>query len=231
MSAKILLIEDENDIRQMLKFSLESQGYEVLEAADGESGFRQAYQHKPDLILLDWMLPNVSGIDVLKQIRQQVTLHNIPVIMVTAKGEELDQVMGLDTGADDYVVKPFSPKTLISRIQAILRRTQEQLGVAREVIRVGQLTLDLTSHEVKYADSSIHLGPTEFRFLHFLITHPNRVYSRAQLLQNIWGDYIVIEPRTVDVHIRRLRKALEPFGIEETIQTVRSSGYKFVPQE
>ncbi|MBF6057186.1 MULTISPECIES: phosphate regulon transcriptional regulator PhoB [Thiomicrorhabdus] len=222
----ILIIEDEAAIRDMLKFTLNSSGYQVLEAENAEEGGKIALDTQPDLILLDWMLPGISGVSLAQRLKQSDKTAAIPVIMLTARGEEEDQVKGFDAGADDYVVKPFSPRALVARVQAQLRRqTVDKKNSDR--LEVGRMTLDLSSHRFFVDDNEIKLGPTEFKLVQFFISHPNRVYSRAQLLDQVWGVNIVVEERTVDVHIRRLRKLLEPVEVADYIQTIRGAGYRF----
>jgi two-component system phosphate regulon response regulator PhoB len=225
MKGKILIVEDEAAIREMLGYTLMKEGYACLEAADVEQARALINKDRPDLILLDWMLPGISGIDYARRLRSDSDTQDIPIIMLTAKGEETDKVRGLDTGVDDYMTKPFSTKELLARLRAVLRRytADTQQGV----IEVGGLVLDPDTYRVTANDQTIEISPTEFKLLHFFITHPERVYSRAQLLDHVWGQNIYVEERTVDVHIRRLRKTLEPFGYDKYIQTVRSVGYRF----
>jgi two-component system phosphate regulon response regulator PhoB len=201
------------------------EGYVCDEAADVEQASRLIQNNKPDLILLDWMLPGVSGIDYARRLRCDMDTQNIPIIMLTARGEESDKVRGLDTGVDDYVTKPFSTKELLARLRAVMRRytTADQKGI----IEIGGLVLDPDTYRVTAQDEIIEISPTEFKLLHFFITHPERVYSRAQLLDHVWGQNVYVEERTVDVHIRRLRKTLEPYNFDKFIQTVRSVGYRF----
>jgi two-component system phosphate regulon response regulator PhoB len=223
---KILIIEDEAAIRDMLKFTLSSADFEVLEAPNAEQGWQLVIREHPDLILLDWMLPGVSGVSLAQRIRQNDKTRSIPLIMLTARSEEDDQVEGFEAGADDYVVKPFSPRALMARIRALLRR-QDSESLGEEVICAGKMELDLSSHRFSVGDQEVKLGPTEFKLVHFFISHPNRVYTRAQLLDQVWGENVVVEERTVDVHIRRLRKLLEPVEVADYIQTIRGSGYRF----
>ncbi len=225
MKGKILIVEDESAIREMLGYTLMKEGYACEEAADTDEARRLIEQDRPDLILLDWMLPGVSGIDYARRLRSESETQNIPIIMLTARGEEADKVRGLDTGVDDYVTKPFSTRELLARLRAVLRRyaTADQQGI----IEIGGLVLDPDTYRVSANDQIIEISPTEFKLLHFFITHPERVYSRAQLLDHVWGQNVYVEERTVDVHIRRLRKTLEPFGFDKFIQTVRSVGYRF----
>ncbi len=223
MSRRVLVVEDETPIREMLCFVLEQNGFEPIEAADFAQGVAQVVEPFPDLILLDWMLPGGSGF--IKQMKQDELTRQIPIIMLTARGEEEDKVRGLEVGADDYITKPFSPKELTARLKAVIRRAVPT--ATEEVIEVQGLKLDPVSHRVTVNEQALDLGPTEFRLLHFFMTHPERVYSREQLLNNVWGTNVYVEDRTVDVHIRRLRKAVSLAGHDELIQTVRGSGYRF----
>jgi two-component system phosphate regulon response regulator PhoB len=223
---KILVVEDERAIREMLAFNLSRAGYQVLPAADGREARAAIADGFPDLVLMDWMLPDVSGLELTRQLKRDPQTKEIPVIMLTARVEEDDRVAGLDGGADDYIVKPFSPRELLARIRAALRRSTVAEG---EVVSVGELKLDAASHEVSVGDAEIALGPTEYRLLEFFMHHPDRVYSRAQLLDRVWGGNVYVEERTVDVHIRRLRKALTPSGYDRLIRTVRGAGYRFSP--
>lgn len=222
---KILIIEDEEAIRDMLGYALMKEGYICKEANDVEQARTTLEGERPNLILLDWMLPGMSGIDYARRLRTVPETRDIPIIMLTAKGEEADKVRGLETGADDYITKPFSTKELIARVKAVLRRysNAEQSGI----VEVEGLTLDPETYRVSANDQIIDISPTEFKLLHFFIGHPERVYSRSQLLDQVWGENVYVEERTVDVHIRRLRKTLEPFGFDKFIQTVRSVGYRF----
>ena len=225
MSRRVLVVEDETPIREMLCFVLEQNGFEPIEAADFAQGVAQVVEPFPDLILLDWMLPGGSGIQFIKQMKQDELTRQIPIIMLTARGEEEDKVRGLEVGADDYITKPFSPKELTARLKAVIRRAVPT--ATEEVIEVQGLKLDPVSHRVTVNEQALDLGPTEFRLLHFFMTHPERVYRREQLLNNVWGTNVYVEDRTVDVHIRRLRKAVSLAGHDELIQTVRGSGYRF----
>ena len=225
MSATILVVEDEPGIQEVLKFNLGHQGHDVIVAADAEEALGLLRGALPDLILLDWMLPGMSGIDLAKRIRGDTRLKGIPIIMLTARTEERDKIQGLDTGADDYITKPFSPRELMARLKAVLRRRAPQ--ITEDPVEVEGLRLDPLSHRVFGNQKPLDLGPTEFRLLHFLMTHPERVYSRSQLLDQVWGDHVFVEERTVDVHIRRLRSALEGTGHDRLIQTVRGAGYRF----
>ena len=225
MKGKILIIEDESAIREMLGYTLMKEGYTCAEAVDAEQANALVQNEKPDLILLDWMLPGMSGIDYARRLRGDSVTQDIPIIMLTARGEEADKVRGLDTGVDDYVTKPFSTRELLARLRAVLRRysNEGQQGV----VEIDGLRLDADTYRVTARNEIIEISPTEFKLLHFFIIHPERVYSRAQLLDHVWGQNVYVEERTVDVHIRRLRKTLEPFGFDRYIQTVRSVGYRF----
>lgn len=225
MSRRILVVEDEAPIRDMLCFVLEQNGYQPYTADSFDAALNQLVEPYPDLVLLDWMLPGGSGIQIAKKIKQHDVTRNIPIIMITARGEEEDKVRGLEVGADDYVTKPFSPKELMARIKAVIRRVAPTS--LDDVIEVQGLRLDPISHRVSAADQALDMGPTEFRLLHFFMTHPERVYSREQLLDHVWGTNVYVEDRTVDVHIRRLRKAISPSGHDRLVQTVRGSGYRF----
>jgi two-component system phosphate regulon response regulator PhoB len=224
----ILTVEDERPIREMVKLSLEKAGFNVLEAADGEQAMIRITDHRPDLVLVDWMLPGMSGIELARRLKGNEATTEIPIIMVSARGEEEDKIRGLEIGADDYVAKPFSPRELVARIKAVLRRTEP--GGGEKPLQSRGLTLDPSSHRVTANDTVLRMGPTEFKLLRFLMSHPDRVYSRTQLLDNVWGANVYVEERTVDVHIRRLRKVLSPTGHENLIQTVRGSGYRFSEQ-
>jgi two-component system phosphate regulon response regulator PhoB len=225
MPASILVVEDEPAIQALIAANLRRHGHAVIAALDAEAGLRQINDALPDLILLDWMLPGMSGLDFARRLRADARTKSVPIIMLTARGEERDKVAGLESGADDYVTKPFSPRELMARIQAVLRRGRPQ--ASEDVVESGGLKLDPVSHRVFAADVPVNLGPTEFRLLHFLLTHAERVHSRAQLLDQVWGDHVFVEERTVDVHIRRLRAALEESGLDRLVQTVRGSGYRF----
>jgi two-component system, OmpR family, phosphate regulon response regulator PhoB len=226
MSGKqILIVEDERPIREMIAFGLRRHGFEVREAVDVTSARASIADRRPDLVLVDWMLPDMSGLELTRALKRDKETQELPIIMLTARAEEQDKVQGLDGGADDYVTKPFSPRELLARINAVLRRTPS--GSNDEVIEAEGLVLDGASHRVTVADRTVQLGPTEYRLLSFFMTHPERVYSRAQLLDRVWGGNVYVEERTVDVHIRRLRKALETFNYDRFIQTVRGSGYRF----
>ncbi|HRP97051.1 MAG TPA: phosphate regulon transcriptional regulator PhoB [Rhodocyclaceae bacterium] len=228
MPANILLVEDEPAIQELIAVNLSRAGHNVVRVADAESAQRLVREALPDLILLDWMLPGLSGIELAKRLRADERTRVIPIIMLTARGEEQDKVTGLETGADDYITKPFSPRELVARIKAVLRRRAPQ--VTDDAVEAGGLRIDPVAHRVQAGERALTLGPTEFRLLHFLMTHPERVHSRTQLLDHVWGDHVFVEERTVDVHIRRLRSALEASGHDELIQTVRGSGYRFSTQ-
>lgn len=225
MAKRILVVEDEAPIREMLCFVLEQKGYETVEAEDYADGLANVREPYPELIVLDWMMPGGSGIQFIKQLKQDEVTRQIPVVMLTARGEEEDKVRGLEAGADDYITKPFSPKELTARLHAVMRRVSPTS--VDEVIEVQGLKLDPVSHRVSAEEKALDMGPTEFKLLHFFMTHPERVYSREQLLNNVWGTNVYVEDRTVDVHIRRLRKAIEETGHDRLIQTVRGAGYRF----
>ncbi|HGJ5898135.1 phosphate regulon transcriptional regulator PhoB [Arsenophonus apicola] len=225
MVRRILVVEDETAIREMICFILEQNGFQTVEADDYDSAIAQLIEPYPALILLDWMIPGGSGIQLIAHIKRDQLTRNIPIMMLTARGEEADRVRGLEIGADDYLTKPFSPKELIARVNAILRRVSAL--ASDNVIEMNGLKLDPASHRVLSDTMSIELGPTEYKLLYFFMTHPERVYNREQLLNYVWGVNVYIEDRTVDVHIRRLRKALAVAGHEKMIQTVRGTGYRF----
>lgn len=219
----VLIVEDEADLVTLLRFNLEQDGFRTAVAMDGEEALLKVEDEKPALILLDWMLPMVSGLEVCRQLRRRSELRDTPIIMLTARAEEADLIRGLDSGADDYIRKPFSPKELLARARAVLRRGNPV--TAEDVLRHGDIQMDLVSHRVRRAERDVHLGPTEFRLLRHFMTNPGRVYSRTQLLDLVWGHDVYVEPRTVDVHIRRLRKALVEDHETDPIRTVRSAGY------
>lgn len=225
MPASILVVEDEPAIQALIAANLRRDGHAVSAALSAEDALRQVKVALPDLILLDWMLPGMSGLECARRLRADPRSKHVPIIMLTARGEEQDRVSGLEGGADDYVTKPFSPRELLARIQAVLRRGRPQASA--DVVEAGGLKLDPTAHRVFAAGQPVNLGPTEFRLLHFLMTHSGRVHSRDQLLDQVWGDHVYVEERTVDVHIRRLRAGLEPSGLDTLVQTVRGSGYRF----
>ena len=225
MEQRVLVVEDETAIRDMIAFALKRAALLPMLAEDARTAQHLIAERLPDLILLDWMLPGASGLEFARRLRREELTREIPIIMLTARGEEDDRVLGLDAGVDDYIVKPFSTRELIARIRAVLRRTQPHGD--GQTISLGGLTLDTLSHRVFAQDKPVPLGPTEYRLLAFFMTHPERVYTRGQLLDNVWGSGVYVEERTVDVHIRRLRKSLEPCALEDYIQTVRGAGYRF----
>ena len=227
MAKRVLIVEDEAAIREMVRFALTRAGFEVDEAADAAEAQTRVFEQLPDLVLLDWMLPDISGIDLARRLKHDAATRELPIIMLTARGEEDDKIRGLEVGADDYVTKPFSPRELVARIRAVLRRIAVP---EHEVLEVSGLQLDQASYRVTSQGNPVELGPTEFRLLQFLMSHPERVYSRNQLIDRVWGGTAYIEERTVDVHVRRLRKALEPYQHDKFIQTVRGAGYRFSPQ-
>lgn len=220
----VLIVEDDHDIRDMLVFSLQRAGYSVVESEDAEQALDKLGSILPEIMLVDWMLPGMEGPDFVKRIRQDEFTTNIPVIMLTARGEEADKLRGFDTGIDDYLTKPFSPKELLARMKALLRRSGND---GDEVIQVKDLCLDIQAHRLSAGSESVQIGPTEFKLLEFFMKHQDRVYSREQLLDLVWGRNVYVEERTVDVHILRLRKLLAPFGYDKLIQTVRGAGYRF----
>ena len=221
----ILIVEDEAAIREMVGFALRRSGYSLAEAGDGQQAQLCMAEQTPDLVLMDWMLPDVSGVELIRRLKNDEFTQQVPVIMLTARSNEDDKVYGLDAGADDYVTKPFSPKELVARIRALLRRFAEQTDDA--AIQVGELSLDPGSHRVCAGEMEIAMGPTEYRLLKFFMTHQDRVYSRAQLLDHVWGRNAYVEDRTVDVHVLRLRKLLKPYSFHKMLQTVRGAGYRF----
>ena len=225
MRKRILIVEDETSIRDMVAFALRRADMEPLHAADARAAQHAIAERIPDLILLDWMLPGTSGLELARRLRREEATREIPIIMLTARGEEIDRVNGLEAGVDDYVVKPFSTRELLARIRAVLRRTHGDDGSG--TIEVGGLRVDGPAHRVYAHGEPVQIGPTEYRLLHFFMTHPERVYSRAQLLDHVWGGSVYVEERTVDVHIRRLRQTLQPHGVEAMVQTVRGAGYRF----
>ncbi|MEC7513544.1 MAG: phosphate regulon transcriptional regulator PhoB [Pseudomonadota bacterium] len=218
----VLIVEDEAALVTMLRYNLESEGYRVSEAVDGEEAILLVIEEPPDLILLDWMLPSLSGIEVCRRIRRNESARDVPIIMLTARGEDSDRVRGLDSGADDYITKPFSPRELMARVRAVLRRSQPS---DNERLVYGDIEMDLARHRVQRGGRDLHLGPTEYRLLRHFLESPGRVFSREQLLDAVWGRDVYVEARTVDVHIRRLRKTLNEGGLPDLIRTVRSAGY------
>jgi two-component system phosphate regulon response regulator PhoB len=221
----ILIVDDEPDIREVIRFGLEEAGMRVLEAGHADDARRLLTAEAPDLLLLDWMLPGRSGLDLAQQLKQSGKTRGLPIIMVSARGEEEDRIRGLDTGADDYVTKPFSPRELVARVNAVLRRAKTEDQV--EQIEIGGVIIDHLSRRVTADGQRIDIAPTEYRLLHFFMSHADRAFSRSQLLDQVWGDQVYVEERTVDVHVRRLRKALEATGHEGLLQTVRGVGYRF----
>ena len=225
MAVNILVVEDEQAIQELIAVNLEHAGHHVIRARDAEAALGIVRNALPDLLLIDWMLPGMSGVSLAKQLRQAERTRQIPIIMLTARAAEHDKILGLEAGADDYVTKPFSPKELVARIKAVLRRRAPQM--TDDPVEAAGLRLEPATRRVFGNRRPLDLGPTEFRLLHFLMTHAERVHSRAQLLDQVWGDHVFIEERTVDVHIRRLRKSLEESGHDRLIETVRGSGYRF----
>ncbi len=223
--ATILVVDDEPDIREVIRFALENAEFQVIEAGHADEARRLLGQGNPDLILLDWMLPGRSGLELAQQLKQSSKTRNVPIIMVSARGEEEDRVRGLDTGADDYIAKPFSPREMVARVNAVLRRTRAE--DLEDEVEIAGLRIDNVSHRVSVDGRQVDIAPTEYRLLYFLMTHGDRAYSRSQLLDQVWGDQVYVEERTVDVHVRRLRKALEPTGHDRLLQTVRGLGYRF----
>jgi two-component system, OmpR family, phosphate regulon response regulator PhoB len=223
MSPLVLVVEDETALVTLLRYNLEREGFRVVEARDGEEALLVAREQKPDLVILDWMLPLLSGLEVCRQLRRMPEGRAMPVIMLTARGEEGDKLRGLESGADDYVTKPFSPTELIARLRALLRRARPSTN--GETLKFDDLTMDLAQHRVRRRGRDIHLGPTEFRLLRYLLEHQGRVFSREQLLDQVWGRDVYVESRTVDVHVRRLRKAINGPDERDLIRTVRSAGY------
>ncbi len=220
---QVLVVEDEESLATLLQYNLDKEGYAVRLVSDGEEALIAVDEKQPDLVVLDWMLPSVSGIEVCRRLRQRTATRNLPIIMLTARGEESDRIRGLDIGADDYVVKPFSMTELAARMRAVLRRIRP--GLAEDKVRHGGITIDRVAHRVRRGDEEVHLGPTEFRLLDYFMQHPGRVFSREQLLNAVWGSDVYVETRTVDVHIGRLRRALGRSSEGDPIRTVRSAGY------
>ena len=224
----ILIVDDESAIRDMLRVALEMADYECLEASNAQEAHSLIIDRRPDLVLLDWMMPGTSGLELTRRLKQDDLTAQVPIILLTAKGEEDNKIQGLEVGADDYITKPFSPRELVARLKAVLRRTDPLAGA--EPIRVRGLCLDPSSHRVTIHGESVDLGPTEYRLLEFFLTHQERVYTRSQLLDHVWGGNVYVEERTVDVHIRRLRKVLSIDNHEQLVQTVRGTGYRFSAQ-
>jgi two-component system phosphate regulon response regulator PhoB len=223
--ATVLIVDDEAAIRDMINLALENAGFTCLQASNAPDAHSLIVDQKPDIVLLDWMMPHTSGLELARRLRREELTATLPIIMLTAKGEEDNKVQGLETGVDDYLTKPFSPRELIARIKALLRRSHPTTN--QEPLTVNQLTIDPNSHRVTIAQKPISMGPTEYRLLFFFMTHPERAYTRAQLLDQVWGSNVYVDERTIDVHIRRLRKALAVESHDKLIQTVRSTGYRF----
>ena len=221
----ILIIDDEPAIREMVAVALEMADFKVLEADNAQRGHELIVDQRPDLVLLDWMLPSISGIELARRLKRDDATAEVPIIMLTAKSEEDNKIQGLDVGADDYITKPFSTREMVSRIKAVLRRSSA--ASSEKTIEVQGLVLDPVGHRISADDEPVDMGPTEYRLLAFFMSHPERAYSRTQLLDQVWGANVYVEDRTIDVHIRRLRKALEPYGYHRFIQTVRGTGYRF----
>ena len=222
---RILLVEDEPAISEMIRFALEREGYEVDEAAHVKGARQMMANQRPDLAVVDWMLPDISGVEMVRGLRRDELNRDMPVIMLTARADENDKIKGLESGADDYMTKPVAIRELLARIRAQLRRAQGHGD--RNVLTMGSLELDFAAHSLEINGEAVHVGRTEFKLLKFFMSHPNRVYSRSQLLDFVWGQNVYVEERTVDVHILRLRKLLKPFGVEAVVQTVRGAGYRF----
>ncbi len=223
MNPKVLIVEDEESIVTLLRYNLEGQGFRVSAAGDGEEALAMIADEPPDLLILDWMLPFLSGIELCRQLRRRLETRHLPIIMLTAKGDEGDRIRGLDSGADDYVTKPFSPSELVARVRALMRRSHPSF--AEETLRFGDIVMNLASRRVERGGRNIRLGPTEFRLLRYFLEHPDRVFTREQLLDAVWGRDAFVGPRTVDTHVRRLRKALNVGGRRDVIRTVRAAGY------
>jgi two-component system phosphate regulon response regulator PhoB len=223
MNARILIVEDEEPLTMLLRYNLEAEGYEVETSARGDEADTRLKESTPDLVVLDWMLPGLSGIELCRRLRARPETRQLPIIMLTARGEESDRIRGLDTGADDYLTKPFSMTELLARLRAVMRRIRPSL--APDTVAIGDIEMDRAAHRVRRAGKEVHLGPTEYKLLDHLIQHPGRVFSREQLLDAVWGSDVYVEARTVDVHVGRLRKALNIDGTQDPIRTVRSAGY------
>lgn len=228
MKPNVLIAEDEDALATLLEYNFTKEGYDVTVASDGEEALLHAAERTPDLILMDWMMPKLSGVEVCRRLRRRSETRTTPIIMLTARGDETDKITGLDYGADDYVTKPYSMPELLARVRAVLRRTQP--GILEDIIRQGDIEIDTKAFRVRRGDKEVHLGPTEFRLLDHFMRHPTRVFSREQLLDAVWGRDVYVEARTVDVHIGRLRKALKKAGGNDPIRTVRSAGYAFEAQ-
>jgi len=228
MANKLLIIEDEPDLRELLSFTLSREGYDVMEAETAETALQMLDSKLPDLAIVDWMLPGMDGIELVKRLRRDDVTEDLPIIMLTARGEEPDKLKSFDVGIDDYITKPFSPRELLARIKALLKRSGTP---ENNLLESNGIQLDLNSHRVTINGQEIHTGPTEYRLLELLVRNPDRVFNRNQLLDRVWGRGVYVEERTVDVHILRLRKLLKPFGLDRAVQTVRSVGYRFSPSE
>ena len=225
---RVLVVDDEDAILEMIRFALEQSGMKAVTASNAYDAVLKISEKRPDIVLMDWMMPGVTGIELTRRLRKDPQTEDLPIIMLTARITEDDKVLGLEAGADDYLIKPFSPRELMARIRAVLRRSSP--GDAEGLIRAGKLTMDTLAHQAHYENQEIQLGPTDYRLLEFFMSHPGRAYSRGQLLDNVWGTNVYLEERTVDVHIRRLRKALEEVGISNFLQTVRGHGYRFIAE-
>ena len=225
MRPKILLVEDDVNLVELIRYNLDKEGFDVVSTPDGEEALVLAEEERPDIVVLDWMIANLSGIEVCRRLRRAPETSGLPIIMLTARAEESDRVRGLETGADDYVTKPFSPRELVARVRALLRRLRPALSGGH--LEYAGIAMDTSAHKVTRDGQAVQLGPTEFRLLRHFLEHPGRVFSREQLLDAVWGRDVYVEQRTVDVHIRRLRKTLEPTGLDGMVQTVRGSGYRF----
>jgi two-component system phosphate regulon response regulator PhoB len=223
--ATVLVVDDEPDIREVIRFALEGGGFRVIEAGHADDARKLLASDKPDILLLDWMLPGRSGLELAQQLKQNSKTRSLPIIMISARGGEEDRVRGLETGSDDYIAKPFSPREMVARVNAVLRRARP--GEPSDEVEIGGLRIDNLSHRVSADGKRVEIAPTEYRLLHFFMTHADRAFSRSQLLDQVWGDQVYVEERTVDVHIRRLRKALESTGHDRLLQTVRGVGYRF----
>lgn len=228
MAYKILIVEDEPEIRELLSFTLSREGYDVIEAATAESAMELLDSKLPDIAIVDWMLPGMDGVDFVKRLRREEVTESLPIVMVTARSQEPDKLKSFDTGVDDYITKPFSPRELLARVKALLRRS----GAPEDnILEASGIRLNLDSHRITINGIEIHTGPTEHRLLELLMRNPDRAFNRSQLLDRVWGRSVYVEERTVDVHILRLRKLLKPFGLDRTVQTVRSVGYRFSPSD
>lgn len=228
MAYKILIVEDEPEIRELLSFTLSREGYDVIEAATAESAMELLDSKLPDIAIVDWMLPGMDGVDFVKRLRREEVTESLPIVMVTARSQEPDKLKSFDTGVDDYITKPFSPRELLARVKALLRRS----GAPEDnILEASGIRLNLDSHRITINGTELHTGPTEHRLLELLMRNPDRAFNRSQLLDRVWGRSVYVEERTVDVHILRLRKLLKPFGLDRTVQTVRSVGYRFSPSD